>query len=273
MSKAKRSAGAKSPKPHTLAIEFSGICTLVWNKKASTAEVHLVDLGSAGFERHFAALSFEVTASTPHGIKGPNADAAISVLGEDTDIGVWNLMGTTVELVGASGKVTIDDSKVDVTKKPTKQADSVRWLANISALCDSNVLDPVCPTAAIIRLPAGRITATGAAASRKVEFSDDGVPIGPDRFCLPRFQVAVPFASELAIRISRERVLRISDSMRIMISNTCVCGLGLGAPANHFYGHYDVVQAQRRPTVRPAGPQPKTPMFPELCWPGFVEIS
>jgi hypothetical protein len=84
--------------------------------------------------------------------------------------------------------------------------------------------------------------------------------------------VEVPFASELAIRLSRERVLRFADSMTIMISNTCVCGLGVGAPANHFYGHYEVVQARRRPTVRPAGPQPKTPMFPELCWGGFVEM-
>jgi hypothetical protein len=182
------------------------------------------------------------------------------------------LLGTTVELVGASGKLTMDDGKVDVTKKPTNQARSVRWLANVGTLCDSEALNPVCPTAAIIQLPAGHITSTGAAVSRKVAFSDDGVPVGPDRYCLPRFRVDVPFASELAIRLSRERVLRFADSMTIMISNTCVCGLGVGVPANHFYGHYDVVQARRRPTVRLAGPQPKTPMFPELCWPGFVEM-
>jgi hypothetical protein len=272
MSPAKTAKAAKKPKQNKLTIEFSGICTLIWNKRAATAEVHLVDLASAGFERHYAALSFEIKESTPHGIKGPSADASISVLREDTDIGLWNLMGTTVDLVGASGKVTIDDGKADVTKKPTQQSQSVRWLANIGALCDSDALNPACPTAAIIRLPAGHITATGAAATRKVEFSDDGVPVGPDRYCLPRFQVEVPFASELAVRLSRERVLRFSDSMTVMISNTCVCGLGVGPAANHFYGHYDVVQARRRPSVRPAGRQPMTPRFPELCWPAFVEI-
>jgi len=263
---------AKKPNLKKLTVQFAGIATLVWDKKGGTADVHLVDLASAGFERHYAALSFEVTESTPHGIKGPSADATVSVLGRDTDIGLWNLFGTTVDIIGASGKLTVDDGKVDATKKPTKQAQSVRWLANVGALCESSALNPVCPTAAIIRIPAGRVTATGAAAARKVEFTDEGIPVGPDRFCLPRFQVEIPFASELAIRISRERVLRFEDSMTVMISNTCVCGLGAGPVANHFYGHSDVVQAKRRPTVKRSGPKPKTPMFPELCWTGFVEI-
>lgn len=261
-----------SPAANTLTIEFSGISTLVWNKKARTAEVHLVDLASAGFQRHFAALSLEVTEATPHGVRGPDADASVSVAGEDKDIGLWNLFGTTVEIVGASGKLTVEDKKVDTSKKPSKKADSIRWLANVGVLCDSDALDPVCPTAAVIRIPAGHISAAGAEAARKVAFSDAGTPVGPDRYCMPRFQVQIPFANELALRLSRERVLRFSDSMRIVISNTCVCGLGLGPTANHFYGHYDVVQARRRPTVRRAGPQPKTPSFPELCFGGFVEI-
>lgn len=257
---------------NALTIEFSGIATLVWNRKGGTAEVQLVDLASAGFERHYAALSIEITPSTPHAIKGPSADAAVSLAGRDTDVGVWNLAGTTVELIGASGKLTVDDSKAEVTKKPTKQAQSVRWLANVGALCESDALNPVCPIASVIKIPAGHITATGAAAARKVEFSDDGTPVGPDRFCLPRFQVVVPFETELAMRLSRERVLRFQDSLTVTISNTCVCGLGVGPVANHFFGHYDVVQAKRRPTVRRAGPQAMTPMFPELCWSGYVEI-
>jgi hypothetical protein len=268
----KSSKSARKPKQKILTIEFAGIATLVWDKKRGSAEVHLVDLGSAGFERHYAALSFEVSESTPHGIKGPSADAAVSLLGRDIDIGVWNLMGTTVELFGATGKLTVDDTKVEVTKKPPKSAESIRWIADVGSLCESHAVNPLCPTASVIKLPAGRITATGAAAARKVEFANDGVPVGPDRFCLPRFKAAVPFETELAIRLSRERVLRIQDSISVTVSNTCVCGLGVGPVANHFYGHYDVVDAKRRPTVKRAGPQPMTPLFPEICWAGFVEM-
>jgi hypothetical protein len=268
----KSSKSVKKSKPKVLTIEFAGIATFVWDKKRGSAEVHLVDLASAGFERHYAALSFEVTESTPHGIKGPSADAAVSLLGQNVDVGVWNLLGTTVELFGATGKLTVDDVKVDVTKKPPKSAQSIRWMADVGSLCESNAINPLCPTAAVIRLPAGHVTSTGAGAARKVEFTSDGTPIGPDRYCLPRFTVAVPFETEIAMRLSRERILRFNESMAVTISNTCVCGLGVGPVANHFYGHYDVVNAKRRPKVQPAGPQPMTPLFPELCWTGFVEM-
>jgi hypothetical protein len=259
-------------KQKVLTIEFAGISTLIWNKSEGGADVHLVDLASAGFERHYAALSCEITESTRNAIKGPSADASISLSGRETDVGIWNLMGTTVELLGATGKLTVDDSKADVTKKPTKQAKSVRWLANVGQLCESNVLSAACPTAAIIRLPAGHVTATGVAASRKLEFTVDGVPIGPDRFCLTRVQVEVPFENQLAVRLSRERILRFHDSMKVTISNACVCGLGQGEPANHFFGHYDVVEAKRRPHVKRAGKTPQFASLPELCWPAYVEI-
>jgi hypothetical protein len=262
----------KKPKAESLMIEFSGISTLVWNRKAGTAEVHLVDLGSAGFQRHHAALSLEVTESTPHGVKGPNADAAISVAAEDKDIGLWSLSGTTVDIVGATGKLTVDDSKVDVTKKPSKKAESIRWLADVGFLCDSRRLDPVCPTASIIRIPAGHISAAATAVARKLEFLDAGTPLGPERYCTPRFKIVIPFEQELALRLNRERVLRFTASMKIMVSNTCVCGLGVGPTANHFYGHYEVVQAKRRPTAKRAGPAPLTPSFPEICYGGFVEL-
>jgi hypothetical protein len=277
MSPAKKAKSAKSARSarsvknaNVLTIEFAGVTTLVWDKQSDVAEVHLVDLGSAGFERHYAALGLEVTESTPRGVKGPDADAAVSLIGRNVDVGLWNLAGTTVEIYGAEGALTVDNRKVDPTKRPDKQAQSIQWMANIGELCESTALNPLCPTASIIRIPAGHITATGAASARKVQFTSDGVPIGPARFCLPRFKATIPFESELAIRLSRERVLRFTDSMTITISNTCVCGLGLGKPVNHFYGHYDVVQAKRRPEVSPATPQPMTPTFPELCWTGFV---
>jgi len=266
---------AKSPNPsqeNALTIEFSGISTLVWNKKAGTAEVYLVDLASAGFDKHFAGLGLEVSESTPRGIKGPNADAAISVSGENKDIGIWNLLGTTVEIIGATGKLAVDNSKVNPTEKPDKNAQSILWMANVSRLTESQKLDPVCPTAAVIKIPAGRITAAGAEGARKIEFLNNGAPVEPDRFCVPRFKVVIPFANELAVRLSRDRVLRFSESMQVMISNTCVCGLGVGPAANHFYGHYDVVQAKRRPTAKPAGRQRMMPWYPEICMPGFVEV-
>jgi hypothetical protein len=264
--------GAKKAKMKALTIEFSGISTLLWNQKAGTVRVQLVDLGSAGFQRHYAALSMPIREDSPLGVKGPNADIAVSVFGEDTDIGVWNLLGTTVEIIGATGKLTIDASKVDVTKKPSKKTESIRWLADIGLLCESHKVDPICPTAAVIDIPAGHITAAAQDVARKLSFTDNGTPVEPDRYCTPRFKTVIPFESELAIRLSRERVLRFTQSTKVIVSNTCVCGLGAGPVANHFYGHYDAVKAKRRPTVKRAGPQPLTPQFPEICYGGFVEL-
>lgn len=258
------------PKSRTLTIEFSGIVTLVLNQKAATAEVHMVDLASAGFERHYAALGLAVGESTARGVRGPNADAAISLPAEHADIGLWNLFGTTVDVIGATGKLTVDDSKIDPARKPAAKPGSIRWLPDISFLCESDRLDPVCPTATVFRLPAGHLTSAGGKFARKVQFLANGEPVGPDRFCVPRFQVTIPFQDTLAVRLDRTRVLRFTDSMHAMVSNTCVCGLGMSTPANHFYAHYDVVQAKRKPTVGPAGKQVKFPWWPEWCNPGVV---
>ena len=230
----------------------------------------MVDLGSAGFDQHYAALGMPVTDTTPPTLRGPDADAAISLPGSSADMGIWSLMGTDVEIVGATGNLTVDDSKADVTKKPTKSSTSIQWLANVGFLADASTLDGVCPTSAIIRIPAGHLTASPSSATRKVEFIDGEKPVGPARFCLSRFQVAIPFEHDLAIRLDRQRVLRFADSTSIVISNTCVCAMSKLQGPNHFYAHYDVVRAKRRPTFQPAGPQPKTPLFPEWCWVGFV---
>jgi hypothetical protein len=267
MSPAKQAKRVTSRK---LTIEFSGICTLVWNQKAGTASVKLVDLASAGFDRHYAALGLQVTENMTPSVRGPDADAAISLPGSNTDMGVWNLLGTDVEIVGATGNLTVDDSKVDVTKKPGKTAQSIQWLANVAFLTDSKQLDPVCPTAAVIQLPAGHLTASAAGNPRKVEFIDQGTAVGLERFCLSRFKATIPFDLELALRLDRRRVLRFTDTTSLIISNTCVCGLGVGIPPNHFYAHYDVVRARRRPTMKLAGPQPKIPSYPEFCWPALL---
>ena len=254
-----------------LTIDFSGICTLVVDRKGGVATVQMVDLASAGFQRHFAALGIVVSEETAKGVKGPDADAAVSLPGEDRDIGLWDLMGTEVEVLGATGALTVDTTKVDTRKRPVKgNAGSLEWLPNISVLTESSTLDPICPTAASIAFTSGIVTALAAGEPRKMEFVDDGTPVVPARYYLPRFRVTVPFATELALRLDRQRVLRFRQSMSIIMSNTCVCGLGLSSPANHFYAHYDVVAAKRKPTLQPVASATMYPEFPEWCYAGVV---
>jgi hypothetical protein len=267
-----RTAKSSSPLGNLLTIEFSGICTLVWNKKAARAEIHLVDMASAGFPQHYAALGLTAEEGQGLGVRGPDADAVVSLLGQNTDIGIWNLLGTDVEIIGGTGKLMVDDSKVDVTKKPEKEATSIRWVANIGFLADSTVANPTCPTAATIKLANGKVTASVVGTAPKVEFVQDGTPVGPARYCVNRFKVAIPFADEIAIRLDRARVLRLSSSRTVMISNTCMCGLSLGPPTDDFAAHYDVVKAERRPTPQPFGKGIMTPDRPEYCWPGYIEL-
>src|SRR5215211_8795464 len=175
---------AKSEKKSkTLTIQFAGISTFVWDRKRGTAEVRMVDLASAGFQQHYAALSIAITEDTPRAIVGPDADAALSLPASNTDLGLWNLIGSDVQIVGGAGKLTVDDSKVDVTKKPAKTAESVRWLANLRELTESDTPNPICPISATVQIPAGRITANARVVSRKVEFQNDGTPVGPNRYC------------------------------------------------------------------------------------------
>ena len=87
-------------KSNALTIHFSGICTFVWDRKQGTAEVRMVDLASAGFQQHYAALGIAVTEDTPRAITAPDADAAVSLASMNTDMGLWNLIGTDVKIVG-----------------------------------------------------------------------------------------------------------------------------------------------------------------------------
>ena len=276
----------KSKKPQktaktqkTLTIDFAGICTFVWNKKAGTAEMRLVDLASAGFQRHYAALGIAVNERTPKAMKGPEADAAMSLPDTNTDLGLWSLRGCDVTIVGGTGKLTVDDTDVDVTKKPGKTAESVRWLADIGYLTGSTDPNGLCPTAATVTIGAGHLTANATVGHRRVTFSEDGIPVGPTRYCVPRVRARIPFNDEAAIVLDRQRILRFRDSMSVVISNTCVCAVGLDGMPDHFYAHYDVVRAKRRPEVTPAqaGPgggavgTPSLAAWPEFCYMGFVE--
>jgi hypothetical protein len=263
---------AKSGKKR-LKIHFAGICTFVWDKKNGTAEMRLVDLASAGYQQHYAALSIAITEDTPRtAIIGPDAEVAVSLPGVNSDVGVWNLIGTDVRFVGATGKLTVDDSKIDGGKKPVKTATSVRWLPNVGELTESDAANATCPIAAVIHIPAGHITADARVASRKVEFSNDGTPIGPSRYYASRFAVEMPFDTSIAVVLDRRRIIKFTESMEIVISNTCVCALGQEHAPDHFYAHYDVVDAKRRPTVKPAGTMPQTVFWPEFCIPAYVQM-
>jgi hypothetical protein len=266
---------SKNAKPKSKAnqvtFDFSGVCTLLMNDKANVATVQMVDLASAGFQRHFAALGLVVTEEGDRGVKGPDADAAVSLPGDNRDIGLWDLQGTEMEVLGGAGKLTVDNSKIDGNKKPGAKAESIQWLPNIGFLTESSKLDPACPIAATIDFPAGHVTALVAGEPRKVQFLDNGAPIAPARYYVSRFRIRVPFETELALRLDRQRVLRFTRSVSVMMSNTCVCGLGVGPGTNDFYAHYDVVRAKRRPVMERAGPQPKWPSMPEWCWPGFIQ--
>jgi hypothetical protein len=260
-----------SKKTHALTIEFSGVCTLVWNKKAATAEVQLVDLAAIGMSRHSASLGIVIHDGNAAGIHAPDAEATVALPGVNTDVGMWSLLDTSVEIIGASGKLTVDNSKVDVTKQPSQSAESIQWLANVGVLAESAAINPACPTAATVRLTSGHITAAPVGKLRKVEFVDDGAPVAPPRYCIERFKVTVPFDDDIALRLDRRRVLRFSRSRTIVISNTCMCGLNSAPTVDDFYAHYDVVKARRRPQVRLAGSLPKIIEIPEICIVGYVE--
>ena len=140
---------------NTLTVHFSGICTFVWDRKQGSAQVRMVDLASAGFQQHYAALGIAISENTPKAITGPDADSAISLANVNTDMGLWNLMGCDVQIVGGTGKLTVDDSKVDVSKKPAKTAESIRWLPNLRELTESDTSNPICPISATVSIPAG----------------------------------------------------------------------------------------------------------------------
>jgi hypothetical protein len=196
----------------------------------------------------------------------------VSLAPMNTDMGLWNLIGTDVKVVGGKGKLTVDDSKVDATRKPAKSAESIRWLPNLGELTESDTTSSLCPISATVQIPAGHVTGNARIGAQRVAFLNNGAPIQPNRFYVPRLTASVPFDTEIALVLDRRRIIRFTASMEIVISNTCVCALGMPGMPNHFYAHYDVVNARRRPTVQPAGTGVRMPSWPEWCYMAFVEV-
>lgn len=270
----------------SLTIEFAGVSTFLWQpansqRKGASGNGHdeaavvLVDLGAAGFHPHHATLATEGTS----GVSCPDPDTSIAVPGSPLELGIWNLDGTEIELIADAGPLKVDDEEIDNTQPPPDTTGSIRWLPEIGALCQSRTLAPKVPTAARLRLTTGRVSSTAAAHPPvKLAFDDNDQPIdGGERYVLPRFIVELDCA-RAALRLDGKREFRFSGDHHVIISNTCVCDASkVGAPG-HFYAHYLLVEAKRKPRVRHTSgvfKRPKTfaiPDDPGQCYCAYAMI-
>jgi hypothetical protein len=259
----------------SLTIEFAGISTLVWNKDKQEAEVRLVDMEAHDFHKHYAALGM----TSAHGVSAPDPDISISVPGRPMELGVWNLKGTEVEIIGCDpGPLDVEDDPVNGVQPPQRFAESIRWLPDIGELCQSRRLSTKVRLATRIPIKSGRITATAANHELiRAQFLDDGRAVAPVRYYLPRFLVELP-GKKISLRLDGKRTLEFSGDHEVIISNTCVCEPVVKKGSGHFYAHYLVVEPERQPRVRrlknpPYGVKAMAwPMDPEFCFAAFVQI-
>lgn len=260
----------------SLTIEFAGISTLVWNKQRNEAEVLLVDLAAAGYQRHHAMLAM---ADNPC-VVAPKPDASVAVPGQPLELGLWNLKGAEIEIdAKQAGPLEVVADEVNAAEPPAPGAESIRWLPNIGELTDSQTLNPRCPIAARIRITSGRITATAANFPQtRVQFFDGDRPLGAVRYTLSRFMLEVPDA-DVRLRLDGKRTIDVHTDHTAMISNTCAYESAFEGMSGHFYAHYLTVAARRRPTLlstrsrqRAAFAAFSWPSDPEMCVPAFVEL-
>jgi hypothetical protein len=258
-----------------LTIEFAGITTLLWHKDRKEATVVLVDLAAAGFHKHHAAMAME----GGHEVSCPDPDLSIAVPGQELELGIWNLQGTDIELIADGGPLEVDDTEVDVTQAPADNASSIQWLPEIGALCQSRTLAPGVPISARMQLKTGNITSTRAGHELiRVVFDDDDRQVGDERYILPRFLVRID-SPRVKIRLDTNREFKFETDHHVTISNTCVCEpVSRGAPG-HFYGHYLLVEAKRKPRIRrtyrsgrPKGATFAWPADPEYCFSAYALI-
>lgn len=250
----------------SLTIEFAGISTLVWNKDRNQAEAVLVDLGAAGFHSHHAVLA----AMGGDGITCPEPDTSVAVPALPIELGIWNLEGD-VELIADGGPLSVNDDQIDATKPP-KDTGSIRWLPELGELCLSRTLAPGVPVAARLPLKTGQVSATAARHDPiQLEFDDDAGLVVPRRYVMARFVVEVP-CDKATIRFGEREIRFDGNHHRVVISNTCACEPVARGAAGHFYAHYLLVEAKRKPRVRRIGPFNRTPNIAFFSWPADVEI-
>lgn len=241
----------------SLTIEFAGVSTFLWrkaNEKDKDAkdqgEVVLVDLAAAGFHPHHATLATEGGS----GISCPDPDTSLALPGWPSELGVWNLKGVEIELIADAAPLAVDDGEIKLQDAPPEGTGSIRWLPEIGGLCQSRTLAPRVPTAARMRLNTGRVSATAARhPPLRVMFDEvvDGndQPIDGERYVLPRFIVEIDCAKAV-LRLDAKREFRFEADHHVIISNTCVCEHARFGAANHFYGHYTLLEAKRKPRIR-----------------------
>lgn len=256
-----------------LTIEFAGVSTFVWNKDRNSAEAVLVDLGASGFHKHHATLATE---GAP-GLSCPDPDISVAVPGSPLELGIWTLNGELAVSADAA-PLDVDDGAIEHGNPPSHQNGSIRWLPEIGAICQSRTLASKVPVAARLPLTIGRVSSTAAAhPPMRVAFDVADEGLGEERYVLPRFMVEID-APAVTLRLDAKRELRFANDHHVIISNTCVCEPAGAAGAGHFYGHYLLVDAKRKPAVRrTSGPflRPKTfaiPSAPEHCFSAYLEI-
>lgn len=260
----------------SLTIEFAGISTLVWNKATNEAEVLLVDLAAAGYQRHHAMLAMADNTA----VVAPQPDASIAIPGQPLELGIWNLHGAEIEIDAKdAGPLEVVADPVNDAEPPAPGAESIRWLPDISDLCQSRSLNTKCPIAARVRIRSGRLTATAANFPQvRAQYFDGDRPLGPARYTLSRFMLEVP-STDVRLRLDERRVIDVHTDHHAMISNTCAYESAFTGMSGHFYAHYLTVAARRRPIVqtvrsarRAAFAAFSWPADPEHCVPAFVEL-
>jgi hypothetical protein len=269
----------------SLTIEFAGVTTFLWRKANAKdkdaqhqGEVVLVDLGNAGFHPHHATLATEGN----RGITCPDPDTSVAVPGWPSELGIWNLKNAEIELIADAAPLTVEDGEINAQEPPPDTTGSIRWLPEIGSLCQSRTLAPRVPSAARMRLNMGRVSAT-AAKHPPVRVVFDEVVDGEDRvidaerYILPRFMVEIECARAI-LRLDGQREFRFDADHHVIISNTCVCDHAKFGAANHFYGHYALLEAKRKPRVRQTSGEfrrPKhfsVPSDPAQCYCAYAMI-
>ncbi len=264
----------------SLTIEFAGITTLVWHKAKGEAEVILIDLEKAGYERHQAALGMPPRI----GVVAPEPDTSIAVPGRPMELAIWGLKGTQIEVRGGdTGPLRVAAGEIKSAEPPPPVADSIYWLPEIGELSGSKSVSKAAPIAARMRVRSGRITATAAAHPQiRGQFISGGRELGPLRYFLPRFILEID-GTDISLCLDAHRTLEFPVDHTVIISNTCACKpLLAGDPArDHFNAHYLVAEEpQRRPTIQarilgngPTGLKAfAIPPSPDQCFSAFFLV-
>lgn len=261
-----------------LAIEYAGICTLVIDEKARSSEVWLVDVAATGRTKHYPSLMVQTTRF----VNGATPDVVVTNPGNDAELAVWDLSGTTVSFesdIENPWNLSRSPLGNDVFgKAPDSAAQSnVEWLSELGQLTGTRVLRKPLPLSARVTDMRGRIGAhfTQASLDYRYSFQDNPSDANPPTRVLAwRVRQAIQFKDSISIQISdpsrgMRRVTIARSGVQeptAVIANLCRCPDD--GPADHFYAYYDLLESPpRRPLIKslaiPGGLNEETD--PEHC--------